>query len=62
MLGSLEVKPDLIGITETKLNKISTSNIDLPSYTFYHINSATNAGGAGLYVTSNLCVIPRPEI
>ena len=62
MLGSLEVKPDVIGITETKLNELSTSNIDLPSYTFYHTNSATNAGGAGLYVANNLCVIPRPEI
>ena len=68
MLNRLSQEPDIICITETKLNELvpdsdqSSSKaagqdpniIKLPGYKFYHTVSTTNAGGAGLYV-SNKC-------
>ena len=62
MLDRLDRKPDIICITETKLNENIVSDpdhsdpkvINLPNYKFYHTISTTNAGGAGLYV-ANIC-------
>ena len=64
MLRRLDREPDIICITETKLNESIKSNLDqsnnktnvikLPGYEFYHTISTTNAGGAGLYV-SGMC-------
>ena len=65
MLDHLDRKPDIICITETKLNENVASDLDdivlhdsnvinITGYKFYHTLSTTNAGGAGLYV-SNMC-------
>ena len=65
MLDRLDHKPDIICITETKLNENISPGLDdtalnnpnlinLQGYKFYHTISTTNAGGAGLYV-SNMC-------
>ena len=65
MLDRLDREPDIICITETKLNEnmipgadqsvhSNPNIINLPGYKFYHTISTTNAGGAGLYV-SNMC-------
>ena len=59
---TLTVKPDIIGITETKLNEFSTSNVDIESYNFFHKDSPSNAGGAVLYVSNNLKTFPIPDI
>ena len=40
----------------------SISNVNIEGYNFYHTDSPTNAGGAALYITSNLNAIPRPDI
>ena len=34
----------------------------IPGYNFYHVDSMTAAGGAGIYVGRNLKVIERPDI
>ena len=54
ILSSLDVKPDIFGITKTKLNEFSTSNVDNESYNFFHKDSPTKAGGAALHVSNNL--------
>ena len=55
-------KPDIIGISETKLSQNSVTNIDLLGYKFYQTDSNTNAGGVGIYVANDLSSIPRPDI
>ena len=59
---SLSVKPDILAVTETKLNSNTVTNINMPGYNFYHFDSMTSAGGAGIYVCKNLEVIDRPDI
>ena len=54
VIYTLSSKPDVIAITETKLNVNTIHNIDIPGYNFYHVNSATPAGGAGIYVNCML--------
>lgn len=49
-LYSLEKKPDIIAISETKLNSRSVINIDIPQYHFFHTDSETAARGAALYI------------
>ena len=63
ILGSLDSNPDIIGITETKLNQFSIDSLNLNNYTLTHINnSKTNAGGTALYTSNSLKVTPRPDI
>lgn len=62
ILCSLEHMPNILGITETKLNEESCSNINIQNYIFYHTDSNTNAGGAALYIDNKLKSIPRPDI
>ena len=62
LISILSSKPDIIGISETKLNENSVDNIDLLGYNFYQTNSSTNAGGVGIYVSKDLISIPRPDI
>ena len=54
ILCSLDSKIDILGITETKLREKSISDVNIEGYNFYHTDSTTNAGGATLYITSNL--------
>ena len=52
--------PDVIAVTETRINCNSSANIDLPNYKFYSTNSKTNmAGGVGIYISSSLNAIHR---
>ena len=47
---SLSAKPDIICLTETKLNDISNAIINIPNHNFYHSASPTNAGGIAMYI------------
>ena len=62
ILYSLEYTPNILGITETKLNEESCSNVDIKNYNFFHTNSKTNAGGAALYIANDIKSIPIPNI
>ena len=62
LINILSRKPDVVGISETKLNENSVDNIDLLGYNFYQTDSNTNAGGVGMYVSKDLVVIPQPDI
>lgn len=46
MIYTLLSKPDVIAVTETKLNENTLINIDMHGYNFYHVDSLTAAGGA----------------
>ena len=43
----------ITAISETRLNENSVSSIELPHYYFFHHDSPTAAGGAGLNVSKN---------
>ena len=47
-LHDFERLPDLVAISETKLNENSTSNISIPNYCFLRNDSPSNAGGVGI--------------
>ena len=69
-LGNLEelicfmhAQPDLIAITETKLNFNSSLDlVKIAGYKFYNRNSLSMSGGVGLYVKDGLDIIPRNDI
>ena len=61
-LYSLDKRPEILAITETRLNANSVCNVDLLDYELYHTDSPTLAGGAAIYVTKTLKSIPRPDI
>ena len=62
MLYSLDSRPDIVAITETRLSSNSISSLDIPKYNFFHTDSPTRAGGAALYVDKVLKAIPRPDL
>ena len=62
LLASINNPFSVIGISETKLNSNSMSNVDLPCYNFLRKDSPTQAGGVGLYIHNSLSYIPRSDI
>ena len=62
MLYSIDSWPEIIAVTETRLNSNSISNVDLPNYNFFHVDSPTLAGGTAIYVKGTIKAIPRPEL
>ena len=53
-LQLLPTLPQIIEISETKVNDTPLTNISIPNYTFLHANSTTRTGGVGLYVLSSI--------
>ena len=53
-LSELNVLPEIISVSETKLNSQSTSNVNIAQYDFLHNDSPSKAGGVGLYVKNNV--------
>lgn len=62
LLHSFDKVPDVLAVTETRLNNQSVQNIDIPGYNFYHINSLTMAGGVGIYTNTSLRTIYRHDL
>jgi len=56
LLCSLDQKPDIVVISETKLNENSIIYVDMDFYNFYHSDSKTNTGGVGLSIAKNMQV------
>ena len=46
-LQLLPTLPQIIGISETKINDNPLTNISITNYTFLHANSTTRAAGVG---------------
>ena len=54
LLNELNFFPEIIGISETKLNSQKTINKNIYNYDFAHSDSPTNAGVVNLYVKNGL--------
>ena len=62
ILVTFKKAPDIIAISETKLNDNHLSNISIPGYSFVNTNSKTSAGGVGLYLAGELNFIRRHDL
>ena len=62
ILDSMDSQPDILGITETKLNESSVNNLDLKNYTLFRTDSKTNEGGTALYIANSLQAVLRYDI
>ena len=61
-LHSVNRKPDILAVTETRLSTRTVTNVDIFNYDFFHTNSPTQSGGSGLYISKNLNAIHRPGL
>ena len=48
---SLVKRPEILVVTETKLNVNPVCNVNLLNFELYHTDSPTLAGGAAIYIT-----------
>ena len=64
LLAKINIKLNVIGITETRLKKssIRNTNIDLNGYSFEHTPTEANCGGALLYIDNNINYIVRYDL
>ena len=62
LLYCLSDTPDVIGITETKLNENTVTDVEIRGYKLFHDDSPTTAGGAALYISESLAPTERPDI
>ena len=64
LLARINVKFNVIGITETKLNKssIRNTNIDLSGYSFPHTPTEANCRGALFYKDNNINYIVQVDL
>ena len=53
-LSKFTIQPHVIALTETKIKDRLLVNISIPGYTFFHVNSNSNAGGVGAYISYSL--------
>ena len=51
---SLDKRPEILAITETRLNANSVCNVDLLNYELYYTDSPTLAGGSAIYIIKTL--------
>ena len=58
----LDKRPEILAITETRLNANSVCNVDLLNYELYYTDSPTLAGGSAIYIIKTLKSIPRLDI
>ena len=54
--------PHIIAVTETKLNSSNLDQAELENYHFEHIDSASNAGGVGVYIRNGLKYLLKSDI
>ena len=64
LLSEINVKFDIIGITETRLkkNSIRNINIDLKEYTIEHTPTEANCGGTLLYINNTFNYAVRNDL
>ena len=60
---SYKIIPDIIGISETKINKNTDTNfLSLTGYNFHCVNSMSNSGGVGVYVKNSITYSIRKDL
>ena len=58
----LPISPEIICLSESRINHQPLSNLDLPGYKLFHNDSATRAGGVAIYVNNNICAELIPQL
>ena len=53
-LSNFFTPPATIFLSETRINVIPSTNINIPNYTFTHLPSPTIVGGVGAYISNEL--------
>ena len=54
LIEALQILFHVICITKPRIKNQPLSNLDLPNYSFVHVNTTTNAGGVAMDITDNL--------
>ena len=62
ILSIVKKLPDIIAISESKINENTSTNFNIPGYAFVNTNSKTQAGGVGLYLSNDLVFVRRREL
>ena len=62
ILSTVKTMPDIIAITESKINENTSANLNIPGYAFVNVNSKTQAGGVGLYLSNDLKFSRRSDL
>ena len=62
ILISVKSLPDIIAISETKLNDNTSANLHIPGYLFIRTDSKSQAGGVGLYISDQLDFSRRRDL
>lgn len=64
MLHFLNVNPDIIGLSETRITtKVNAFyHPHLENYSFYQSNSSTHSGSVGVFIKNSLSVNPRNDL
>ena len=62
LVWNMPIPPDIIAITETKLNSSIAHLVDITNYYFIHLETKSNAGGVVMYIKKELACLQRPEI
>ena len=62
LILTVKETPEIIAISETKLQDENIYNISIPGYVFLNTNSPTRAGGVGLYISKELTFIRRRDL
>ena len=50
-LTTLNFSPDIVSLTETHIKSQPLSNVEIPNYSFVHVDSESAAGGVAIYVS-----------
>ena len=58
---SLDRKPDILCISESKLNEETVDNIDIIGCEMFHRDSVTSAGGTVIYVPKSIKAVFRHQ-
>ena len=62
ILSTVKTTPDIIAVSESKINENTSANLNIPGYTFVNINSKTQAGGVGLFISNDLEFSRRSDL
>ena len=62
ILSTVKTTPDIIAISEKKINDNTSANLNIPGYAFVNTNSKTQAGGVGLYLSNDLEFSRRSDL
>ena len=54
--------PDIIAISESKINENRSANLNIPGYALVNVNSETKAGGVALFVSNDLEFSRRSDL